>query len=279
MTTTITPAMTAAGIQAFRDFAGAQIEDQVARIYHAMRLDGKEPTSADRYEAMCKARDEYHRDRQTAGLEFTLELSSAYMRGYMDAAPQASPSVAATADVAPAVAAPEAGNEPAHTDHPLRHWDRTCPACIAEKEPTMPMLPNQHPGPRCSCRECLNRYPEGPWNECALSWCQDRMRCAHPLDGKCEAPEAGKEPSEALKLAHEWKGRGDDAGRLSREVLKLTEYVQRGCVHVLVPDAAVAVGAKSLQLSYFDKDTRQRALSMLTEAMSNPHRIQWDRNG
>lgn len=35
--------------------------------------------------------------------------------------------------------APEAsaaGKEPAHTDHPLRHWDRTCPACIAEKEPT-----------------------------------------------------------------------------------------------------------------------------------------------
>lgn len=21
---------------------------------------------------------------------------------------------------------------PAHTDHPLRHWDRTCPACVAE---------------------------------------------------------------------------------------------------------------------------------------------------
>ena len=23
--------------------------------------------------------------------------------------------------------------QPAHTDHPLRHWDRTCPACIAEQ--------------------------------------------------------------------------------------------------------------------------------------------------
>lgn len=22
---------------------------------------------------------------------------------------------------------------PVHTDHPLRHWDRTCPACIAEE--------------------------------------------------------------------------------------------------------------------------------------------------
>jgi hypothetical protein len=22
--------------------------------------------------------------------------------------------------------------EQAHTDHPLRHWDRTCPACVAE---------------------------------------------------------------------------------------------------------------------------------------------------
>ena len=23
---------------------------------------------------------------------------------------------------------------PAHTDHPLRHFDRTCPACLAEGE-------------------------------------------------------------------------------------------------------------------------------------------------
>ena len=22
----------------------------------------------------------------------------------------------------------------AHTDHPMRHWDRTCPACVAEPE-------------------------------------------------------------------------------------------------------------------------------------------------
>jgi hypothetical protein len=26
--------------------------------------------------------------------------------------------------------------EALHTDHPLRHWDRTCPACIADKVPT-----------------------------------------------------------------------------------------------------------------------------------------------
>jgi hypothetical protein len=25
--------------------------------------------------------------------------------------------------------------EQAHTDHPMRHWDRTCPACVAEQEP------------------------------------------------------------------------------------------------------------------------------------------------
>jgi hypothetical protein len=25
--------------------------------------------------------------------------------------------------------------EPLHNDHPLRHWDRTCPACIAEEQP------------------------------------------------------------------------------------------------------------------------------------------------
>jgi hypothetical protein len=27
------------------------------------------------------------------------------------------------------------GHQPAHTDHPLRHFDRTCPACIAEGQP------------------------------------------------------------------------------------------------------------------------------------------------
>lgn len=26
-----------------------------------------------------------------------------------------------------------------HNDHPLRHWDRTCPACIAEKQETFLM--------------------------------------------------------------------------------------------------------------------------------------------
>jgi len=27
-----------------------------------------------------------------------------------------------------------AAQQPSHTDHPARHWDRTCPACIAESE-------------------------------------------------------------------------------------------------------------------------------------------------
>src|SRR3990167_1764262 len=36
----------------------------------------------------------------------------------------------------PAPAAPQ----PTHTDHPLRHWDRTCPACIREGEPTAGLL-------------------------------------------------------------------------------------------------------------------------------------------
>ena len=29
--------------------------------------------------------------------------------------------------------------QPAHTDHPLRHWDRTCPACIAETKGFIPI--------------------------------------------------------------------------------------------------------------------------------------------
>jgi hypothetical protein len=26
-------------------------------------------------------------------------------------------------------------NEQAHTDHPMRHWDRTCPACVVQQKP------------------------------------------------------------------------------------------------------------------------------------------------
>jgi hypothetical protein len=29
----------------------------------------------------------------------------------------------------------------AHTDHPARHWDRTCPACAAEEEQIEPLRP------------------------------------------------------------------------------------------------------------------------------------------
>lgn len=38
-----------------------------------------------KYEAMCKARDAYFRDLKAAGIEFNLEMSSAYHRGYFDA--------------------------------------------------------------------------------------------------------------------------------------------------------------------------------------------------
>lgn len=44
--------------------------------------------------------------------------------------------------------ASEPSDKPAHTDHPLRHWDRTCPACQAED--TVPLddfsdLPSETP--------------------------------------------------------------------------------------------------------------------------------------
>lgn len=47
-----------------------------------------------------------------------------------------------------------------HCEHDISIW-ATCPKCAAKKTsaPTMAMLPNDHhPGPRCSCRECLDRY-------------------------------------------------------------------------------------------------------------------------
>jgi uncharacterized UPF0160 family protein len=33
----------------------------------------------------------------------------------------------------------EEAEKPTHTDHPSRHWDRTCPACVAEAEKQEPV--------------------------------------------------------------------------------------------------------------------------------------------
>lgn len=49
------------------------------------------------------------------------------------AAREAAATVAATEAFGRAVERAKA--EPVHSDHPLRHWDRTCPACLAEGEP------------------------------------------------------------------------------------------------------------------------------------------------
>ena len=40
----------------------------------------------------------------------------------------------------------------AHTDHPMRHWDRTCPACVAEadkQEPVAWVRDLTSPQPHC----------------------------------------------------------------------------------------------------------------------------------
>lgn len=29
----------------------------------------------------------------------------------------------------------EQAEKQTHTDHPMRHWDKTCPACVAEVQP------------------------------------------------------------------------------------------------------------------------------------------------
>jgi hypothetical protein len=33
----------------------------------------------------------------------------------------------------------EQAEQQTHTDHPMRHWDRTCPACVAEAEKQEPV--------------------------------------------------------------------------------------------------------------------------------------------
>lgn len=54
-------------------------------------------------------------------------------------APQAGQNQNASAFSAEGHAAgPASAAAPAHTDHPLRHWDRTCPACLVEPAGEMP---------------------------------------------------------------------------------------------------------------------------------------------
>ena len=40
----------------------------------------------------------------------------------------------------------------AHTDHPMRHWDRTCPACLVEQEPESWMGVSDNP--YCNDADC-----------------------------------------------------------------------------------------------------------------------------
>jgi hypothetical protein len=42
----------------------------------------------------------------------------------------------------------------AHTDHPMRHWDRTCPACVAEVEKQEPV--------DIHCPSCLHSFSVVP---------------------------------------------------------------------------------------------------------------------
>ena len=51
--------------------------------------------------------------------------------------------------------------EPTHTDHPMRHWDRTCPACVAEdQEPVCDKDPHLCWSVRCQLgKVCKNTSP------------------------------------------------------------------------------------------------------------------------
>ncbi len=51
----------------------------------------------------------------------------------------------------------------AHTDHPTRHWDRTCPACVAAHSPREDAIAQ-------AVKTCIgfgfertNKPPEGHW--------------------------------------------------------------------------------------------------------------------
>jgi hypothetical protein len=44
----------------------------------------------------------------------------------------------------------EQAENPTHTDHPSRHWDRTCPACLAEAETQEPV--------DIHCPSCLHSF-------------------------------------------------------------------------------------------------------------------------
>jgi hypothetical protein len=57
----------------------------------------------------------------------------------------------------------EAESQP-HTDHPVRHWDRTCPACVAEAEKQQPVGCDCNQGQVCHiCDPILPAEPKREW--------------------------------------------------------------------------------------------------------------------
>ena len=164
------------------------------------------------------------------------------------------------------LAAPEAGKE---------HWARdlevnTSASTVARQpaagsvmaaleEPTMPMLPNQyHPGPRCSCRECLVTFPLSKFTaapqECApvmgAVGNSSSPPCETDVKPAVAAPEAVKEPSEAeIALFDylenrpstdcEWTKGYNEAKRRTLVLLKaagverdMSGFTCKGCGHI-----------------------------------------------
>jgi hypothetical protein len=90
----------------------------------------------------------------------------------------------------------------AHTDHPLRHWDRTCPTCIAEAENAAAAQPVAWPSVDELAQQIRwvngnNKLGAGSLAESILEWMQTRLA----------TPPAAPEPelATAKRMLAQWR--------------------------------------------------------------------------
>jgi hypothetical protein len=89
----------------------------------------------------------------------------------------------------------------AHTDHPMRHWDRTCPACVAEAEPQRP----------------VKSYTGG----------EPQYATKNELDIADRAYFAGKQAGAAEAVKREWVSLSDDdTEALIEDLAEWSRYVE-----------------------------------------------------
>lgn len=146
-----------------------------------------------------------------------------------------------------ALAASPATTQAVHSDHPLRHWDRTCPACIAEKAEAEPAAPAQpvmidtgdHVLHRPSGEHLLVAFVEGE-HLCACGWPETLAKLSDCTLVKRASAES------TIDLLHEL---ARSTGRRASYAKERLAAQEKGSFSSLTPDLMARALHQALKLS------------------------------